>query len=418
MGEDAPMRKRHASDTGTRLFWYITAAACWSTAFSMALVLLPWLLVGELGVAAGWVGVLQSVIMIPTFLLSLFGGALADRRDRRLLLIGFFSLAGLVSLIFTALTGTVILDAGAATSAPALTLILLFAGCLGVLAAFVVPARDAMVSDISAENLMRAIVLLNIAHWGMQAVGSLLASAARWAGMLTMLLAMSLIFAAAALAIRRLPAAPPHQAGATRLAWRDLGSAVAEVWRSRELMPTFVLNFAVGAFFVGPFLVAFPVLVRDVYRGDVALLGWLNMAFPIGIILGSMAMLGRGRLRRKGLAQLLALYVGCLFLGSLALEDLPFWGALLAIVCWGGCAAVFMNAGRTVFQERASAAQRARVLAIYSIALSGATGLIGAPLSGLLVELWGAPAACAINAGIMLATVALAHLLTPVAQVE
>jgi len=86
MAEPAP---RLATSPGTaRGFgWYVAGVATWFGAFGMQQVLFAWLVVGELHAEARWVGVAQSASMIPNFLLILLGGAVADRSDRRRLLI-------------------------------------------------------------------------------------------------------------------------------------------------------------------------------------------------------------------------------------------------------------------------------------------------------------------------------------------
>jgi MFS family permease len=63
--------------------WYVAGVGTWFGGFGMQQVLFSWLVVGELHAEARWVGVAQSASMIPSFLLILLGGALADRRDRR-----------------------------------------------------------------------------------------------------------------------------------------------------------------------------------------------------------------------------------------------------------------------------------------------------------------------------------------------
>jgi MFS family permease len=77
-----------------------------------------------------------------------------------------------------------------------------------------------------------------------------------------------------------------------------------------------------------------------------------------------------------------------------------------------------MNSGRTVFQERASAENRGRVLSVYTLGFIGAAGLIGAPLCGLLVEAVGPLFACAVNAGSMLVVVAAIAVSTPILSLE
>jgi MFS family permease len=186
---------------------------------------------------------------------------------------------------------------------------------------------------------------------------------------------------------------------------------------SRELLPSELLVAAVGVLFIGPFMVVFPLLIRDYYGGDELWFGLVQAAFPVGTIMGSLLILLRGGIRRKGLAQVGALVAGSVCLAVISL-GLPFVGTLIAIALWGSAAAVFMNSGRTVFQERASAENRGRVLSVYTLGFIGAAGLIGAPLCGLLVEAVGPLFACAVNAGSMLVVVAAIAVSTPILSLE
>ncbi len=67
---------------------------------------------------------------------------------------------------------------------------------------------------------------------------------------------------------------------------------------------------------------------------------------------------------------------------------------------------VFMIAGRTLFQQRASAANRGRVLAAYTMGFMGAAGLIGAPLSAALSRGLGPQGALVVLGSTMLGLVA------------
>src|SRR5262249_16776532 len=166
-----------------------------------------------------------------------------------------------------------------------------------------------------------------------------------------------------------------------------------------------------------PVRVVLPLLVRGYFGGDVAKVRLLNMGFPGGTILGSLALLWRGRLRRKGAAQLLALVAGAGFLWMVSL-GLPFWGTLAAVCGQGIASAIFANAGRTVFQEQAPPSHRARVLSVYMFGFMGAAGLLGAPRLGVLVGGTGSLATCAAASGAMIAVVACAFMFTNVARVE
>lgn len=393
---------------GARSFpWYIAGVGTWFGAFGMQQVLFSWLVVGELHAEARWVGVAQSASMVPTFLLVLLGGVVADRHDGRGLLIRLHLVATALAL------GLVAVVAGGALSLGAL---LAYALAMGSTAAFVLPARDALLSEVAGADLMRAVTALTLVQWGAQAAGAFVGGSARWIGTVPALGLLAATYAAGVPALARLarrgPGAP-H--AALRLA--DLGVGVREVLRSPALRPVALLVTAVGALFVGPMMVVFPLLIRDHYGGDIAQLGWLQMCFPIGTILGSLALLARGGVRRKGLAQVASLVAGSASLGVVGF-GLPLWGTLLAVTSWGLGAAVFMNAGRTVFQEKAPPAVRGKVLSVYMLGFMGASGLVGAPVSGLVSSWLGPLATCFAASATMLAVVGVVVATTGIVRVE
>src|SRR5262245_14667138 len=410
MAEPAPRIESSPAPAPARRFrWYVAGVATWFGAFGMQQVLFSWLVVGELHAEARWVGVAQSASMIPSFLLILLGGALADRRDRRALLIRLHLLASALALCL------VLAVVGGALSLP---LLIAYALAIGSLGAFVMPARDALLSEVAGGNLMRAVTLMTLVQWASQATGALVGGSARWIGTGPALGLLAATYLAGAPTLARLAVAPrasgpPHPA--LRIA--DLLVGVREVLRSSLLRPVALLVAAVGALFVGPMMVVFPLLIRDYYGGNVAQLGMLQMCFPIGTILGSLALLLRGGVRRKGRAQLASLVFGCGCLGSVGL-GLPLWGTLGAVVLWGLGAAIFMNAGRTVFQEQAPPGQRGRVLSVYMLGFMGASGLVGAPLSGFLVGWIGPLTTCFATSALMLGVVAVVIATTEIARVE
>lgn len=375
--------------------WYLTGAIGWYGAFGMQGVIFAWLVAMELRASAEWVGIAQACQVIPSFLLVLIGGAVADRHDRRALLVGYHCTGAALGAVLLA-----VVVGGLLT----LPFLIGFALALGTLGAFAVPARDSLLSEVVADrDMMRAITGVTLVSFGAQAAGAALVGGARWTGILPIITAYGVLLLLGVPALRRLPPAPPHGAAPRRL--RDLGRGLREVFGSPALRGVWLLIAAVGLLFVGPFMVVLPLLVRDHYGGDVGQLGLLSMSFPVGTILGSLAILWRGDIRRKGRAQLAALLWGALCLAAIGL-GLPFWGTLVAVCGFGAGAAVVINTARTVFQERASPEHRARVLATFSLGIMGAAGLAGAPLSGLLVDWIGALETCLATAAAMVLVVA------------
>ena len=280
MAEPVPQVESTPGPAPSRGFpWCVAGVAAWFGGFGMQQVLFAWLVVGELAAEARWVGVAQSASMLPNFLLILLGGALADRRDRRGLLIRLHLLATALAL------GLVAVVAGGALS---LGMLIAYALCIGSVGAFVIPARDALLSEVAGANLMKAVTVMTLVQWASQALGSLVGGSARWIGTAPALGLLAATYLAGVPMLARLAKAAPR-AGAPHAALRlaDLGVGVRLVLRSPLLRPVVILVAAVGALFVGPMLVVFPLLIRDFYGGDVAQLGLLQMCFPIGTILGS-----------------------------------------------------------------------------------------------------------------------------------
>ena len=399
---------RESSRSATSYGWFIAGVSTWFTAIGMQGVLFSWLVVSVLHAEAKWVGIAQSALMLPAVVLLLIGGAIADRYDRRNLLIALHLIATLLSasLVFVVASDNL-----------SLSMLFVYAFGMGSVQAFVMPARDALLSEVAGPNLMRAVAGLTLAQWGTQALGALVAGAARWIGTVPALGLHALILLSGVPTLGRLPSLPRQHTSQRHLHFTDVAAGVREVLHSPPLLSAFLLVTAVGTLFIGPFLVVFPILVRDYYGGDVSQLALLNMAFPTGTILGSLALLWRGRMRRKGLAQLLALLSGAGCLGAVSL-GLPLWGTLVAICVWGIGAAIVSNAGRTLFQEQAPPSHRARVLSVYMFGFMGAAGVIGAPLSGVLVQRIGPLATCTVASSVMVAVVLYTFVFTKVARIE
>ena len=393
----------------TAYTWFISGVGSWFTALGMQGVLFSWLVVGVLHAEAEWVGIAQSALMLPSILLVLIGGMVADRSDGRSLLIGLHVVASVLSACL------VVIVANEWLSMP---LLIGYALCMGSVQAFVMPTRDALLSEVAGTNMLRAVAGMTLTQWLSQALGALLAGSARWLGIVPALCMHSLILLAGAPTLRKLPPTPPQsREGQARANLSDILEGVREVLESPILRPLLVLVTMVGIGFIGPYLVVLPMLVRDYYGGDVAQLAALNMAFPIGTIFGAGTVLWYGGMRRKGLAQVLALLGGACCLGVLSF-GLPFWGALLTVGVWGTSASIFMSAGRTVFQEQARPSHRARVLSVYTLGFMGTTGLIGAPLAGVMVDWVGPLMTCAFASGVMIVAVLCVAMFTQVTQVE
>jgi len=336
----------------------------------MQSVLFSWLVVVVLHAPAEQVSVAQTSAMLPTLLLILIGGLAADRLDPRSVLVRLQALAAVPVLVLAAFV---------AGGSFGLMHLVLFGISIGTISAFTMPARDALLSRVAGDNLMHAVTMLTAVQFGAQAFGSLIAGAAGRVGGTAMLCLQAAVLLSGSLALSRLPPSEPNpHAARSRSPLHDIAAGLREVARTPKLRAPIALVLAVGSFFVGPFMVLFPLLVRDVYQGGVGDLSLVLMMFPLGTIAGSVSLRTIGGIRRKGLAALLALIFGALNLAAVGI-GLPFSGMVAATFLWGLGGSVFINCSRTLYQEAAPPAHRGRVLSVYQLGFMG-----GAPLGALL----------------------------------
>jgi MFS family permease len=371
---------KHVNAPGYR--WFTAGVGSWFGAFGMQGVLFAWILVGELHADSEWVGTAQTATMLPNVFLLMVGGATADRFDPRRLLIGLHCLAPIPVLCLALAAELEVLT---------IPIVIAFALAMGTFTAFANPARDALLSRVAGDNLMGAVSGITAVQFASQASGSLVAALARVIGSPTALCIHACVLGCGAIFAKQIPrrttsethsqpvALPPMNLRATLGGMRE---GLAIVARTPALRGSLLAVFAVGLFFIGPFSVVLPLMIRDVYGGGVAQLAIAMSLFPLGTISGSLV-LRRFGLRRKGRAMLVALFSAAVLEASIGI-GLPFWVFALAAYGWGLAGAVFLNASRTIFQEYAPPAYRGRVLAAYHLGfMSG--GPIGAFASGFAI---------------------------------
>ena len=378
--EDSPATRRAYA-------LFLCALASWFCAQSMQSVTYQWLLTRSLALPPGSVGLAQMSAMLPSLFFLLIGGMTADRGDRRRML-GRFHIAQ--AAVFAALAFAI------AAGYLQFETLLGFALALGTLQAFAIPARDAQISDVVAGDMSRAVAGMNVTQQGAQAVGAIVAGAANPLGVPAVVGLQACVVLVGALAVARLPRtdARRHET-APRASLAELRAGVVEVLRSPVLRPVFLVIALLGLFFVGPFVVLLPLLVRESYGGSAIRLGVINAMVPLGGILTGLWIVRRGGIGRKGKALLIGNASAAACVALLALRP-PFALAALLVFGWGVGASFVMTSARTLFQEHASVSNRARVLSVFSLGILGA-GPLASLLSGALSRAVGTHAALGIE---------------------
>jgi len=378
--------------------WYLTANAAWFASFGVQMTLFPWLVAVALREPASRVGIAWTAMMAPAIVFMLLGGAVADRADGRRLLIYYHLLAAGPPL---ALAGV------AATGAFSYPVLIGYALAAGTLGAFVVPARDALLTRVVSRQRERAIAVTSTAQFVFQIVGIVVAGSASAIGAAPLLAGQAAVCALGALAVSRLRPAPPASGqprGESRL--RAMLEGLREAWASPRIFPVMVSMLAVGVLYGGSFAVILPLIVRDVYGGSSSELALVNTAFWAGTIAATLAQIKAGALRRPGRAVVVSMAGGVLILGAMAVPA-PLWRFVALCFAWGAGAGVVLNQGRTIVQLETRESHRARALAIFQLGFAGGAP-VGALALGYLVVLVGPRTAAVFPAAAM--TIVLAFL--------
>jgi MFS family permease len=372
--------------------WYLAGVASWFAGWGLLTVLVPWLVAVVLRESPQRLGLAQVAVMGPSTVLLIVGGASADRADGRTLLIRYHLLALLPTL------GLAIALAADVASYPVL---LAYGLALGTLSAFITPARDALLTRIARGALPRAVALATAAQFVFQLAGIALAGTAARLGAWPLLVAQAVLLGGGAVAAWQLPPAPAEHGHRGLAAMRDAFRAVAE---SERILPVVIAMTAVGVLFTGAFVVALPVLIRDVHAGGAAELATVNFCFWGGIVASTLAQVRLRPMERPGRVILVTLAAGSVVLAAMALPvSFPTLASLCAV--WGVGAGIVMTQARTIAQLAARDSHRARVLAVFQLGVTGSAPL-GAALLGYLTAAVGPRQALIYPAVAMLAVLA------------
>jgi MFS transporter, DHA1 family, staphyloferrin A biosynthesis exporter len=334
----------------------------------------------------------------PNIVLSAAGGVIADRVDRRTMLLVSQSLGFLL---------TVGLAAIATAGSPELWQIYTLVGLRGIVAAFNGPARGSIIGDlVPRDDIMNAMALNSSTFNATRMVGPAIAGVIIAAGGTAIVLwinaATYLVNITAMLAM----------SGAARRVKAPTGSAfqtLTEGFRYIGSNPVVMLLMLLGTlpFVLGqPYQSMLPVFARDVLNVGPTGLGFLMTASAVGSLLGAFSVAGLAGLQRKGLVMSFALISFGLTLLAFAVTPWPIAaGALLFLA--GASFQVYGTTNASLIQMIVPSEFRGRVLGVWQMD----RGLIpvGSFLAGLIAEQAGAPFAVGLMAT-ALAMVALAVL--------
>lgn len=333
------------------------------------------------------IALVQTASLTPTLMLALFAGALADRVDRRRLLIAVQAYAAVAAAVLTALAVAGVLDAVS-------LLVLLFA--IGCAAALTTPAWQAIQPElVPREQLRSAASLGGVAVDAARAVGPPIAGllvAAAGAEAVFAINAVSFVAVIVALlAWKRTPSAPVIE---REPFGQSVRAGITYISESRN-MRRILVRAALFAFPASALWALLPVVASQQFHlraiGYGAVLGTVGVGAVIGAIM--MTRLS-ATLSANALLAIAALVAGA---GLLAAAYLPLAAAvvllLLAGVGWIATLTTLTVAAHTVLPQ----SMRARGLAIYLVVLIGSQAL-GSLVCGVVASQFGLVASLTTSA--------------------
>jgi len=347
------------------------------------------------GVALGAVMALQ---FLPTLVLGPWGGLVADRVEKRRLLIWTQGASALLALVLGVLTVTHVVT---------LWMVYSLALGLGLVTAIDMPTRQSFVMEmVGREHLTNAVSLNGVIVNASRVVGPAVAGvliATVGVGICFLVNAGSYLAVIVCLLMMR--TAQLHR---TKTATRQRGqlrAGLIYVWRTPELRVPLLLMAVVGAVAFN-FSVLLPLMVRFAFRAGPGAFGALFSVMGAGAVAGGLAVAAWGKASPRLLTGSAIALGG--FLGLVAVA--PSLGLAMATMLPVGVASTaFIAMSNSLLQLGAAPGMRGRVMGLFAVVFLGTTP-IGGPLMGWIAEHLGPRGAMAIAAGVTAAAGALTFL--------
>lgn len=354
-------------------------------------------------VAQGWLvytltksalslGLVAVALSAPVLLFSLFGGVIADKVNRRQLLITTQTLAIVPALLLAVLSLSGQITVG---------WIMGLAFLLGTVNAIELPARQAFLAElVTSAELTSAISLHSVVFNATRIIGPILAGftiAVTGLSVCFLINAVSFLAGIASLLLI------PHQAGAsiainTHSSMLDgLREGVRYVAGERQIILVMVLVAVVSLFGI-PFVPMLPVFADGVLKVGPEGLGFLAGASGAGSLLAALLVAWQRNINKKGRLMVAAglLFAGCLFL--FAHTD-DYQAALLALLFSGAGMVCFLAMISCHLQHHCPDILRGRVMGVYTLVLIGMAPF-GHALMGFLAGAIGVSAALSFGSAI------------------
>ncbi len=392
------LRAFHSRDF--TMFWWGALAS--NTGSWVQNLVVPFVLYDMTG-SAFWVGLGTFMQFGPAMFLGPYAGSLADRHDRRRVLLVTQSLQALGAVVLWICWVSGVRDPG---------VILLLVGVAGVFHGINVPSWQSFVNDLVPRSHLRSAITLNSLQFNAaRAVGPGLAGillATLGVGWAFFINAVSFMFVLTALVAIR-TRSKPRSSPLTGNAFRQFARAI-EYTRAQPGIGVGILVAVLAGALGNPIFQFTIVFASEIYQVGPVGLSMLNVSLGIGAILAAPIVSGWDHVLSRGTVVRWALRAYAISIMAFALSP-TYEAGIAALVCVGASFLAVISSTNSAVQIIVADHMRGRVLGLRTVAFT-ASYPVGALLQGWLSDVFG-PRPVVGGAGLLLGAGALALSVRP-----
>jgi MFS family permease len=329
------------------------------------------------GVALGLTVALQ---FLPVLLVGAWGGLVADRVDKRRLLVGTQAAAGVLALVLGTVTALGVVQ---------LWMIYVLALGLGAVNALDNPARRAFVVEmVGAEHVSNAVSLSSAMFMAARVIGPAISGLViAGFGVSWCFFANGVSYSAAVIAFLAMRENEFFSVEPVPKRKGQLREGLRYAWSTPALRLVLVLTAVIGTLAFN-FQVVLPLLAKQTFSGGADTLGVLYASMSIGSVIGALVSAHEVRATQRFVLGAALAFGAALVAAALA----PTFGfELLVLVPVGAAGIAFTAMANGVLQTETAPEMRGRVAALFTVAFLGSTP-IGGPIIGLVSQQLGARA--------------------------
>jgi MFS family permease len=336
-----------------------------------------WLIIHTLNAGGVVLGIATALQFVPSFFGGLWGGLIADRFDKRVVLIWTQALQAVLALALGLLAVTHVVQ---------IWHVYVLAFLFGAVTVVDMPARQSFVIEmVGSEEVPNAVALNSAVFNGGRLIGPAIAALLiKFSGIPSAFFVNAVSFAAVIVALWVMDPAALHRGEPVKRAPGQLREGLRFVRDTRILKDTLILV-AVVATFGFNFMIVLPLMAKVTFHGGPGIYGLLSSIMAIGSIAGGLYTAAKRKPTMRLLISM-AFVFGVTTIAASAAPNVALASLLLIPV--GLTSMIFISNANSTLQLNSPAVLRGRVMAVYSLLFLGGTA-IGGPIAGWVTQYFG-----------------------------